>query len=467
MKNIKSDKISDVKKNNFNHFDDFLLTVLNNCFCEITVTDIKGSVLYSNPMCYEYHGLSLEKMYKTNFLTSYQGYWSPPSTSYAIEKRRTIFAHQKSMITGEKHITVATPVFDDDKEIQYIVHTTLKTEPYIKFDIDYLDSEKNTKQENFREISKQKNNIVGRSYSLYSTLNKLYRGAKSDIPILLLGETGVGKSTFAKYVHDNSLRADHPFISVNCASIPENLIESELFGYVPYAFTGANPKGKKGLVELADKGTLFLDEIGELQPQIQLKLLDFLENKRFMSVGDVTKKTVDTRIITATNKNIEELVKENKFRDDLFWRINGITQTIPALRERRHDILPIATFYLNEHNKKYQQNKSFSNKVIDALTNYDWPGNVRQLRNAVDYMAVMSLGNIITDDKLPEQILNFINENELVHYQRTFELLIEDYKKKIIQNYHKIHPQISDFAETLGLSQATAYRLIGKYVSKN
>ncbi|MEG0378358.1 MAG: sigma 54-interacting transcriptional regulator, partial [Eubacterium sp.] len=181
-------------------------------------------------------------------------------------------------------------------------------------------------------------------------------------------------------------------------------------GYVPYAFTGASPKGKKGLVELADGGTLFLDEIGELQPNIQVKLLDFLENKRFTSVGGLEIKTVDVRIVTATNKNLEERVREEKFREDLFWRINGITQTIPSLRDRRSDILPIANYYLEQHNKKYSKDKLFSSQTMEGLLTYDWPGNVRQLKNAVEYMAVMSMGNVISEDKLPETIADYLKK---------------------------------------------------------
>ncbi|MEG1106703.1 MAG: sigma 54-interacting transcriptional regulator, partial [Eubacterium sp.] len=335
------------------------------------------------------------------------------------------------------------------------------------FDLDCIKSEIDEKNKtSSSEETKESNNIVGRSYNLYATLNKLSKGSKSDIPVLLLGESGVGKSLFAKYIHDSSFRSDKPFVSINCASIPDNLIESELFGYVPYAFTGASPKGKKGLVELADGGTLFLDEIGELQPNIQVKLLDFLENQRFTSVGGLEIKTVDTRIITATNKNLEERVLQDKFREDLFWRINGITQTIPSLRDRRNDILPIAQYYLGRHNKKYKKDKMFSSNVVEALLQYQWPGNVRQLKNAVEYMAVMSMGNIINEDKLPEQIQNELKDQLPQKKGLVFEEMVEDYRREVIQNYYETYPNISEMAEALGLSQATAYRLIKKYIGK-
>lgn len=445
---------------------DTLIDILENCFSEITVADKDGYVIYANPSSLRYHGMSPEDMCKLNFTTCFNGLWTPPTTDYAIQNKRTVFAKQRYLVSGETHITVTTPLFNEDGSLKMIVYTSTPEKPIQNFDLSCNDNEVPEKNNTEREATKENNNIVGRSYNLYAVLNKLNKGAKSDIPILLLGESGVGKSLFAKYIHDASLRKNKPFISINCASIPDNLIESELFGYVPYAFTGASPKGKKGLVEIADGGTLFLDEIGELQPNIQVKLLDFLENQRFTSVGGLESKTVDTRIITATNKDLEKLVKENRFREDLFWRINGITQTIPSLRERKSDILPIAQYYLNSHNQKYQKDKMFSSEVIDIMLHYDWPGNVRQLKNAVEYMAVMNIGNMITKDKLPEQLLAF-SKSEMPHKKKVaFDEMVEQHKKEIIQNYYNFTENIGEMAALLGISQATAYRLVKKYISK-
>ncbi|WKY48247.1 sigma 54-interacting transcriptional regulator [Eubacteriaceae bacterium ES3] len=452
---------------------EFYLNILENCFFEITVTDEKGNVLYANPACLQYHGLTAEKMWKLNFRTSFQGFWTPPSTDCAIEKKRTIISRQKSILTNEEHITITTPLYDPSDHLSLLVYNTLKQESFVHFDLDYrkpesaeeeiTDSKAASKQV-LNEKTKNENNLVGRSYVIYQTLHKLKKASKSDIPILLLGESGVGKSLIAKFIHDYSARKNEPFVSINCASIPDNLIESELFGYVPYAFTGASPKGKKGLVEMANNGTLFLDEIGELQPNIQVKLLEFLENQRFISVGGTEAKQVDTRIITATNKNLEEQVKNNKFREDLFWRINGITQTIPALRERQDDIYPIAQYYLKNYNQKYNQNKVFSNNVIDALIQYNWPGNIRQLKNAVEQMAVMSMGSVIGIDKLPEQIVDFYQHQEITEKKLVFDDLVENYKKSLIQNYYDSCENVSEIADLLGLSQTTAYRLVKKYV---
>lgn len=448
---------------------DFYLSILENIFCEITVTNEMGGVLYANPMCLDYHGISPEQMWKLNFINSFQGFWTPPTTAFALKNKRTVIARQQSLLTGDEHITFTKPLYNEQENLKFLVYTTIKERAIVDFDLDYRKTEsiEITRGRNtIPEATKSENHIVGRSYSLYSTLNRLKMAAKSDIPILLLGESGVGKSLISKFIHDCSPRKKSPFISINCASIPDNLIESELFGYVPYAFTGASPKGKKGLVEIAHNGTLFLDEIGELQPNIQVKLLDFLENQRFTSVGGLEQKTVNTRIITATNKNLLELIDANKFREDLYWRINGISQTIPSLKERKNDILPIAQYYLKKYNEKYNQNKIFSNPVLEKLVKYPWPGNIRQLKNAVEQMAVMTIGSIVNEDKLPEQIAEYLAKEQIKNKETYFDDLMESYKKSIVENYYSLFKNTADFAKALGLSQTTAYRLINSYIKK-
>ncbi len=440
------------------------ITILENCYSEITVANTDGDVIYANPKSIECHGILPENMRDINFLTSYNGLWTPPSTQYAIDTGRTVFCRQKYLLDKKLHITITTPVYDENNELEMIVYTSMDDDAIQHFDIDYLE-ESGSNKISAREKQKSDNNIVGNSYIIYKTLNRLYQAAKSDIPVLLLGETGVGKSLFAKYIHDCSPRKDAPFISINCASIPDNLIESELFGYVPYAFTGASPKGKKGLVELANGGTLFLDEIGELEWNIQVKLLDFLENQRFISVGGLEQKYVDTRIVTATNKNIDKQVEKGVFREDLFWRINGITQTIPPLRERSSDIIPLLKYFLSLHNKKYNKNKQFSDDVLKLLMSYSWPGNVRQLRSAVEYMAAMSIGNMIETDHLPEQVAKYVDMEILKNGESLYNVLLESYKKKIVINYYNEAKNVKTFADTLGISQANAYRLINTYVN--
>ena len=217
--------------------------------------------------------------------------------------------------------------------------------------------------------------------------------AATDSTVLINGESGTGKEIVANYIHKNSKRKDNVFMPVNCGAIPENLLESELFGYEPGAFTGADKNGKAGLFEIADKGTLFLDEIGELPLLMQAKLLRVLETGELKRIGGTKRIFTDVRIVAATNKNLEEMVKQNKFREDLFYRLSVIPISIPPLRERPDDIAVLMKFYSEKFNKKYKTNLIIDDKLIKKYKNYAWPGNVRELKNEVERLAIYSLGN--------------------------------------------------------------------------
>ena len=304
--------------------------------------------------------------------------------------------------------------------------------------------------------------IVTSSPKMNSILEVTKKYAKSDITILILGESGTGKSMLAKYIHDNSNRKYGPYLSLNCASIPENLLESELFGYAPYAFSGASPKGKVGLIELANTGTLFLDEIGELSLHLQAKLLDVIENKQFIPVGSKELKKIDVRLISATNKDLEKMVREKQFREDLYWRLNMIDITIPPLRERKEDVLPLTTYFLNIFNKKYKTDKFLSDDVINAFTEYNWAGNVRQLKNIVERAIVVSNKPRIELIDIPSLILNEI-KRQSEDEKKDFDEKIEEFQRSLIIEAYEIYKTSRKVAEALDISQSTANRLISKY----
>lgn len=255
--------------------------------------------------------------------------------------------------------------------------------------------------ENFTNKINQED-MIASSGAMKRVVNLALRVAQVDSTVLIMGETGVGKEVLARAIHKCSRRMEEAFIKLNCGAIPENLLESELFGYETGAFTGAKREGKPGLVELADGGTLFLDEIADLPMSMQVKILRVLQEREIQRVGGVKVIKVDFRLIAATNRNLEEMVKQKKFREDLFYRLNVVPVVVPPLRERREDIVPLIVFLLNKFNSKYGMAKKMSPDVIQRLLKYDWPGNVRELENAVERLVVTSETNLILLKDLAE-----------------------------------------------------------------
>jgi DNA-binding NtrC family response regulator len=301
----------------------------------------------------------------------------------------------------------------------------------------------------------------GASPQMLEIMRLLERVIPTKSPILILGESGTGKGILAEFIHRNSPRQDKPFISINCSAIPENLLESELFGYKKGAFTGAITD-KKGLIELAHGGTLFLDEIGDMPLNLQAKLLKFLETGEFIPLGDTIKKQVDVRILSATNKNLEELIKEGKFREDLYFRLNVIEIKIPPLRERREDIPALVYFLIEKLAKEHgKEIKGITNDALSFLINYDWPGNVRELKNVLERAVILSTGDFITARELPERIKG---HKEEVPQVRTLKEALEDFEKNIILNTLKqVDFNKEEAAKVLGIDLATLYRKIKKH----
>ena len=247
-------------------------------------------------------------------------------------------------------------------------------------------------------------NILGRSAALQQVLELVRKAARSDANILILGESGTGKELIARAIHANSPRAAQPFVPVDCASLPENLLESELFGHEKGAFTGA-ATAKKGLMEAAHRGTLFLDELGELPLALQVKLLRALQERQIRQVGGTRQIDVDIRIVSATNRDLRALVAEGKFREDLYYRVNVIDIALPPLRERSDDIELLATHFLRKHARGPQVTaKGFEPEAMIALETYSWPGNVRELQNVIERACALAEGEMITLAELPAHL---------------------------------------------------------------
>ncbi|MCG8401124.1 MAG: sigma 54-interacting transcriptional regulator [Firmicutes bacterium] len=243
--------------------------------------------------------------------------------------------------------------------------------------------------------------VVIKSAGMKAVMNVALRLARVDSTALLLGESGVGKEVVAKAIHRQSKRSKGPFITVNCGAIPENLLESELFGYDKGAFTGASSEGKPGMFELADKGTLFLDEVGDLPPSFQVKLLRAIQEKEITRVGGVRPLSVNVRIIAATNKRLKELVQQGKFREDLYFRLNVVPIRIPPLRERKDDIIPLVYLFKKQFEKTYELDKEFSPSTYQTLQNHSWPGNVREIKNVVERLLVTAPGRLVDISEIP------------------------------------------------------------------
>lgn len=305
--------------------------------------------------------------------------------------------------------------------------------------------------------------FLGNSPQVQQILSLIEQVAPTKSNVLILGESGTGKSLVAELIHKNSPRRDGPFISINCAAIPETLLEAELFGYKKGAFTGA-VTDKKGLIELANGGTLFLDEIGDLPLGLQAKFLKFLESYEFIPLGDVQKKKVDIRLISATNKNLEELIEEGKFREDLYYRLSVIEIKIPPLRERKEDI-PVLVYYFLEqaskqHNKKI---KGITNEALSYLLNYDWPGNIRELRNVIERAVILARDEYILPHDLPEKIIKSSPSPE-IGVGKSLKEAIEEYEKTIILNTLKFCNYDKErAAKILDIDLATLYRKLKKF----
>lgn len=305
-------------------------------------------------------------------------------------------------------------------------------------------------KEELRERFKP-SNIIGESKAMHEVYDIIGRVADADTTVLLRGESGVGKELVAHAIHYNSQRSANPFIRINCAALPENLIESELFGHEKGAFTGAITT-RRGRFELADKGTIFLDEIGDLPIQTQVKLLRVLQEREFERLGSEKNIKVNVRIIAATSRNLEELVNLGRFREDLYYRLNVVPIFIPPLRERREDIPLLIEHFLNKFNKKHRKKVLLPKNVIKTLINYDWPGNVRELENTMERLVVMSVDGNITALDLPINI-----KEQSIKTRHTFR--VKTALPSTIEEIEKA--KIIDAMQKTGWVQVKAARLLG------
>ncbi|MED3561865.1 sigma-54 interaction domain-containing protein [Bacillus xiapuensis] len=446
--------------------DDSILLkhILEHSFDEIFIADATGMVLYASQSTEKVSGIPCEQIVHHNiFDLERQGIFSPSVIANVLRtnKKDTFIQETKK---NRKLIISGYPIYDSMGEVigAMSVSRDVTEFEYLKKENEQVAKVLQLYQD---KIAKLKMQAVNPFFLRNSKMEKVFdvvsKVANLGVTVLLEGESGVGKNHISHMIHQMSSRENHPFIEVNCGAIPESLFESELFGYEDGAFTGSKKGGKKGYFEAAGEGTIFLDEIGELPINLQVKLLSVLQNHTLMRLGGSKKIEVKCRIICATNQNLENLIKEKKFREDLYYRINVVKIEIPPLRERREEIIPLIYEITKEMNRKYEMNKHFTPVMIAWLSQQGWPGNVRELRNYIEKKVITTSGNEIGIDVKDEG-----SRGVMVPESR--ELALNDYlqtleKEYIVRMYQK-YPSSIKLAEKLGISQSTANRKIRKYV---
>lgn len=380
-------------------------------------------------------------------------------------KREEIVQYNKK---GERILASGTPIFDKNGKLIWIVSfSTWDIGNFLdlkeKYDRILVQNERySVEVEKLRQINMEIPNVIAESPQMKQITSLIKLISNKDISVLITGKTGVGKSLIAKSIHQLSKRSSGPFVEINCGAISENLLESELFGYEGGAFTGANKKGKVGLIEIANNGTLFLDEIGEMSLPLQVKLLHTIQEKNIRRVGGTHSISVDFRLITATNKDLVAMIPENKFREDLFYRINGIPIDIPALCERRDDLQAMIVHFLQKANKKYGQERVLAPEVQQIMMAYNWPGNTRELENIIERIVVTASDDYITVNKLPVQLLPTLQNAPNRKYGLTE--MLELYEQSIIESAYAQYKTTVGVSKALGISQPTATRKIKKYI---
>ncbi|MGB5219330.1 MAG: sigma-54 dependent transcriptional regulator [Smithella sp.] len=340
------------------------------------------------PACFIATASGTPQMQTVWFLMAQSGI--VPATLLKITPSRFLRPHQKAVTEINLSLATFPKITLPSPEALDIAATCLRKEK--------LEAERGDMLREFSGVQ-----IIGKSPSLTQVMDTVRAAAPYDSPVLIQGETGTGKELVAKAIHFNSARKEEPLIVVNCAAIPETLVESELFGHEKGAFTGATQQ-KKGKFELADRGTIFLDEIGDMPLPAQAKILRVLQDKAITRVGGEKNIRADVRIIAATNRNLTAFISDGKFREDLYYRLKVIDIFMPALRERTEDITHLTEYFLDRHNSRYRQQKQFSREAMKLILSYSWPGNIRELENAVERTFVLTKGSVIKEDDLPPEI---------------------------------------------------------------
>ena len=446
---------------------DFAELILKYSTDGILLTDSTGLVIAINKRFSTLFQIPASEVLGSNVLDLVkQGAWSPNLFQRVVQKKKTLSIIQTTR-SGKSILATGTPIFDDADKLLYVLFNDRDMSLQSVLENDSTDSvelaiKAAAKNEHHVAESQQYtlNGIVVKSSSMKKQLNLALQVARFPVPVLLTGESGVGKTMFARFIHDQSPRREGPFIAINCGAIPDQLVESELFGHTGGAFTGATAGGKKGRVLAADKGTLFLDEISELPYVLQVKLLQFLETNQIYPVGGTSPIPVDCTVLAATNRNLASMIADKMFRDDLYFRLNGMPIELPPLRKRREEIPPLARFFLEQYSTRFGIEASLTPEALNELEQLPFKGNVRELSHLIQRLLIGTGGGKITVEDIREWATTETEDSphQLPHYEGTLSQQVSQFEKEIIQQTIEECGSQAEAAKILGVHQSTLSR---------
>ena len=447
-----------------------LKAIINSSYDGLWICNSEGKVIHINHASEKINAITADQVIGKKMQEIIREGLIDRSVTLEVLKSRAAITIIQKLKNGKQILVTGNPVFNDQGDPSLVVVN--------ERDITELNRLRNNLEESLAlartyrsELSevgiKKKliSQIVIRNETMRQTFDKAIKVAQVDSTVLMQGESGVGKGVFARLVHQVSKRKAGPFIRVDCSAIPESLIESELFGYEDGAFTGARSKGKPGRFEIAEGGTLFLDEIGDLSLNLQVKILRFLEGNEVVRVGGTASRKINTRVISASNKDLGEMVAQDRFRKDLFFRLNVIPFYIPPLRERVEEIPALIDFFLKQCNQKCSSNKSILSRAVDRLCRYPFPGNIRELANLMEQLVVLSPRNTIDITDLPSHILMEEPEITIGLHQDEWSLpkTVARVEKEMITRALKAYGSQRKAAVPLNIDQSTLARKVKKY----
>ena len=447
-----------------------LIKILNLLHDGIYISDSSGMTLLVNEPYERLTGISAANIIGKSVLElKNSGVFSSIVNPEVVRTAETVTSVQE--VNGRKVVLHGHPVLDETGNVEMVVtfvrditvFSRLKEEiASQKSLVDYYQKQVSTLNPEDVFLNDGMVAVSSESKKILKSLDNI---SPTDVTILILGETGVGKDVLAKRVHRQSLRANARFLKIDCSAIPESLVESELFGYAPGAFSGASSKGKQGFFERANGGTLFLDEVGELSLAMQTKLLRAIHDQEVIRVGSTKVNKIDIRIIAATNRNLEASVAKGTFRSDLFYRLKVAVVNIPPLRERKDDILPLMKVFLHRFNKKYGKQVKLSTKVENTLINYDWPGNVRELENMIHSVVVKSLKGRVSYKDLPSGLAPGTQRPGSISDCGSYDIgnrplkeIIGNIERELINEALSVYKSVSKVAEVLQVDRSTIFR---------